>query len=211
VLKVGFFHAARTETGHGALAARLIQSVRRAMPRAAIVHLTDEATMPMAGVDEVRRRAGGPIALACLEAYAHAGPGPWLFVDTDVIVQRDVSSVFEEPFDIAVADRVGTLRPKEQGTKFMARMPHNKGAVFSRSSAFWFDAAALLRTMSEVRQDWMGDQVAMNLTIAAGRYRVRVLPSRYNYPPHRRDEDVSDKAILHFKGARKAWMLERAA
>jgi hypothetical protein len=54
----------------------------------------------------------------------------------------------------------------------------------------------------------MGDQEAMNATIAGADYCVRVLPNIYNYPPKSKTDDVRDKAILHFKGPRKAWALE---
>lgn len=206
-MKVGFFHVARGDTPHVRLAKALIRSVRQTMPSVEVVHLTDEITAPIDGADRVERHPPAPIALGCLEAYA-AREGDWLFVDTDVIVQRDVRWIFTAPFDIAVADREGTLRPKEVGTKFMSSMPYNKGSVFSRSPAFWSAAAAHLRTLSEKRQHWMGDQAAMNHVIATGRFHVHILPARYNYPPQQRDEDLNAQAILHYKGSRKAWMLE---
>src|SRR6478735_2923399 len=130
-MTVGFFHVARVETPHVKLAAALIRSVRRAMPDVPIVHLTDETTTAIAGIDHLQRHPPAPIALGCLEAYA-ACDGEWLFVDTDVIVRHDVRPIFDRAFDIAVAHRDGTLRPGEVGTKFMASMPYNKGAVFSR-------------------------------------------------------------------------------
>lgn len=209
-MTVGFFHVARGNTPHVRLAAALIRSVRLAMPDVSIVHLTDEATPAIADVDDVRRHAPAPIALGCLEAYA-ACEGEWLFVDTDVIVQRDVREVFQRRFDLAVADRAGTLKATEVGTKFMASMPYNKGAVFSRSPAFWLVAADRLRTLSSRRQEWMGDQQAMCDVIAAGRFNIDVLPATFNYPPMRRDEDLRARAILHFKGPRKIWMLEAYA
>lgn len=210
-MKIGFFHVDLGDTPHRKLADLLIRSSRAHMPNVEIVHLTDEATEQMRGTDAVRRQPVGPIALGCLEAYERAGEGDWLFVDTDVLIQRDVRWIFDDPdFEIAVAEREGTLLDKEIGTKFMASMPYNKGAVFSRSPVFWSTAAAYLRTRSEKRQNWMGDQAAMCGVIATGAFRVRVLPNRYNYPPKSADESVIDKAILHFKGPRKAWMLERA-
>lgn len=208
-MKIGFFHAAAVETAHVQLARILIRSARCWMPPVPIVQFTDLTTPAIADVDEVVRRPTGPIALRCLEAYASADDGEWLFVDTDVVIQRDVRWVFQSAFDIAVASREGTLRPKEVGTKFMAQMPYNKGAVFSRTPAFWSAAVEQLRAMSEKRQAWMGDQLAMNAVIASGRFEVQVLAPRYNWPPHHED-DTHDKAILHFKGPRKAWMLERA-
>jgi hypothetical protein len=117
------------------------------------------------------------VALRCLEAYAAAGADDWLFVDTDIEIRADVRHVFEDPdadFDIAVAERTGTLTEDElhkgEQRSFMAKFgPHNKGAVFSRSSAFWEDAADWLRHQTESKQHWMGDQEAMNARHRLGR------------------------------------------
>lgn len=209
-MKVGCFHVSRGVTPHERLARILIASVRQWMPTVPIVHFTDTATRALTGVDEVRRRPAGPIALGCLDAYAAAGEGDWLFVDTDVVIQRDVRWIFDRSFDLAVASREGTLLEKEVGTTFMASMPHNKGAVFSRSPAFWRAAAAHLRTLSAKRQEWMGDQVAMNAVIASGAFTIEILDPRYNWPPKHAD-DVRDKAILHYKGKRKAWILDEVS
>lgn len=209
-MKIGFFHVGRGVTPHVQLAQVLIVSARRWMPNVEIVHFTDSDTRAIVGVNEVRRQPAGPVALSCLEAYASAGDGDWLFVDTDVVIQRDVRWIFDRSFDIAVASREGTLLEKEVGGKFMASMPYNKGAVFSRSPVFWCEAAAYLRTLSPKRQEWMGDQVAMNAVIATKCFNVEILDPRYNWPPKTKD-DIHDKAILHFKGKRKAWMLEQVS
>lgn len=206
-MTVGFFHAAAARTAHVDLARILITSVRRTMPGVPIVHMTDETTEAIAGVDEMRRRPAGPVALSVLEHYAECA-GDWMLVDTDVVVRRDVRDVFGLTFDIAVATREGTFKPSEVGTKFMRGMPFNKGVVFSKNPAFWSAAAAALRECSEKQQSWMGDQRAMNDIIATGRFFVRVLTNDFNYPPKKRNEDLSDKYVLHYKGPRKAWMLE---
>jgi len=210
-VKVGFFHAsAGPATVHVDLARVLIKSVRRAMPGVPIVHLTDTNTPAIDGVDGVFRGSPGPLALSVLQMYAeaHGAADPeWLFVDTDVVVQRDIRHVFDDrTFAVAVATREGTYKPSEVGTKFMSRMPYNKGVVFSRSRDFWLDTVALLRESSEQQQSWMGDQRSMNDVIAAGDYCVKVLEASYNYPPKFIGQDVRQQHILHFKGPRKAWM-----
>lgn len=214
-MRVGFYHVSEKVTPHVELAARLIASVRRTMPGVPVVHLTDDVTLAIQGVDETQRRpyTDGLVALGCLLAYAAVGYGDWLFVDTDVIVQRDVRHVFTDgEFNVAVADRAGTLTPQDEGWKSLAAQPFNKGVVFSRCPAFWRDAADTCRLLKPGRQAWMGDQDAMNRVIEAGKYHVAVLPNSYNYPPKAQDDDVRDKHVLHYKGRlRKAWMLERAA
>jgi hypothetical protein len=211
-MTVGFYYAGPAGTDHVRLAGLLLASVRRSMPGVEVVQFTAPGSAAIAGVDHMVVDPPAPLALARLRAYA-ACFGDWLLVDTDVVIQRDVRAVFDAPaFDIAVADRSASLRAKEIGSKFMTRMPYNAGAVFSRTAAFWQAAAAALEQASPKRQAWMGDQQAMCDVIAGGAFRVRVLPSGYNYSPHDRDEDLAEQAIVHFKGPnRKAWLLERAA
>lgn len=204
-MTVGFFHSSPVVTPHVTLAGHLIRSIRHVMPLVRIVQLTDTTSVRVPGVDAVREYPWAPVALACLQAYA-ACVGDWLFVDTDVLIRRDVQHVFDLPFDIAVSDRAGTLTEKDLSGSLITRMPFNKGAVFSRSQAFWKDAAARLAAKSEKAQAWMGDQQAMCDVIASGAYDVRVLPNGYNYPPKARTDNVSDKSILHLKGPRKAWI-----
>jgi hypothetical protein len=170
----------------------MLASVRRALP----------------GVDVQQFTGAGPLALAVLEAYASVD-GDWLFLDTDVLVQNGdaVRRVFDQDFDVAVATREGTLKTSEVGTKFMRANPFNKGAVFSRSQAFWHAAAARCRELSPTRQAWMGDQIAMNHVIGSGAFRVHVLPAAFNYPPQSKDENLQDVVIAHFKGKRKSWMV----
>lgn len=190
-MTVGFYHAGPPSP----YAAAMVASVRRVMPDVHVVQLP---------------ASNGPIARAVLEAYASVS-GEWLFVDTDVILQEDVRPVFDQPFDVAVATRAGTFREGEDGSKFMARMPFNKGVVFSRSQAFWVAALERMAGMKPAAQAWMGDQQAMCDVIASGAFHVLTLPNRFNYPPKFRGEPVADKAALHFKGPRKPWMLERRA
>lgn len=184
-----------------------MQSVRHTLGAVEVVHFTDEQTFAIAGADTVIRRPTTAVALACVEHYAEC-QGDWLFVDTDVLIQRNVSHVFDEPFDIAVATREGTLKDSEVGTKFMDAMPFNKGAVFSRSPQFWRAVVDRCRQFAPKRQQWMGDQRAMCDVIASGVFAVKVLPARFNYPPKSPREDWRQQAIVHLKGPRKQWVLK---
>lgn len=193
------------------VAERMVQSVRKAMPGVPIVqftHLEHLLASMVAGVDAVQVVDQRPLCVSVLDAYAACGDGDWLLLDTDVVVQRDVRYVFDEPFDIALATREGTLRPKEIGSKMMTTMPFNKGAVFSRSPLFWKAARELLLAMTPAAQSWMGDQRAMNDVISTGSFEVKVLENHYNYPPFTADEDVSFRSIVHYKGPRKTWMVQ---
>jgi hypothetical protein len=209
-MTVGFYHRDEGDARQAALAASMVSTVTRAMPGVPIVQFTTADSAIVEGVAQSLAIGGErPLALDRLVHYATCD-GEWLLLDTDVVVQEDVRAVFhDERFDVAVATRDGTLRPEEVGSKFMATMPFNMGAVFSRSAAFWTAAIREIEALPVSRRHWMGDQAAMNAVIASGAFRVRVLSNRFNYPPQHRHEDVSDKAILHYKGPRKTWLLER--
>ncbi len=209
-MTVGLYHIDKPDKPRSHLPALMLASVRRAMPDVEIVQFTTDARMRLAEVDRIVIRPELPLATALLETRTSVS-GDWLFLDTDVIVREDVRHVFDQPFDVAFATREGTLRPHEIGTKFMANNRFNSGVAFSRSQQFWRDALANLRTMSEGRQRWCGDQESLTKIVDSGRYQVRVLPNRYNYPPFTAAERLDDKSIVHFKGKRKAWMQDRAA
>jgi len=207
-MNVGFYHITREDTRSSTMPDLMVRSVRRHMPDAWIVQFGTDLSMRLTDVNYFVRRAPLPMALALIEykKFISVTGEDWLFLDTDVVVQRNVSEVFDDrEFDLAVATREGTMRPHEVGSRFMARNPYNCGAIFSRSAEFWRHAYA--RAEQHIgRHDWGCDQEAMCQVIASERYRVKVLPNDYNYPPHSADEDVSAKAIVHYKGSRKKWM-----
>jgi lipopolysaccharide biosynthesis glycosyltransferase len=205
---VGFYHAGLPS----AHAAAMVASVGRVMPGVEVAQFSPPDTAVVPGVSALRVRPTQPkIARAVIEAYASVS-GEWLFLDTDVIVQQDVSDVFRQAFDVAVATREGTFKDAaEEASGLMARMPYNKGVVFSRSCLFWANVLVAIDGLKDGAQHWMGDQQAMCDVIAAGAFAVRTLPNTYNYPPKSLHDDVRDKACVHFKGPRKAWMLGRAA
>lgn len=210
-MTVGVFHVGPMAPQTATLARLLCASIRRAMPGVEVVHFTDEVTAPIPSADRVSRMPAAPFGLA-LTAHRAACRGPWLFLDTDTRVQRDVRDVFDDAsFDVAVATREGTLKPSEVGSKFMARMPFNAGVVFSQSPLFWESARQWLLTQPEKVGGWMGDQKALNAVIATRRYAVKVLPASYNYPPKSRHEALSARHIVHFKGPRKPWGLSEVS
>lgn len=215
-MTVGFFlvDADPIEAALGVVCATaLIESVHRVMPGVPVVQFTDEETPAVPGVDTVARLPAAPMAVLRMRHHGQV-KGEWLFVDSDVVVQRDVRGVFDAPFDIAVTTRNWAhLRP---AAGFTERMPFNVGVVFSRSRQFWRDVTNRLLRASRSQQQWMGDQQAICDLIPTGRYRVAYLKgSRYNFPPALESDPETDlmqhkAAILHYKGPqRKALLVAR--
>jgi hypothetical protein len=212
VVKVGFFTVYKGDVSHYVLADAMVESVRRAMPDVPVVQFTDEESPAVYGVDDVRRQRTLPMAMLRMAHHA-ACEGDWLFLDTDCIVNRDVRDVFQDSFDVAVADRNWTHIPMTiELQAFNAKMPYNIGIMFSRSPQFWQAVLQRLLTLPKEQQEWMGDQHAACAIFAEGQFHVKTLPGMtYHYPPSSADDTGTEAAIVHYKGPRKAWMLERYA
>ena len=221
-MNVAFFHVQReTQTSQDAYvwARGLVQSVRREMPGVSIVHLTDLTSKKVKGVDAVRRKAAEPMGLLRMRLCAGL-KGDWLILDTDVIIERDCSWVFDKwEFDIGVAKRNWDhLRP---AMGFSERMPYNTGVLFSRCPHFFAEAYSRLRLLDNEEQHWMGEQTVMNdiLNEDRPRYAVKFLNGNlFNFPPPVKDPDAKARLreiqkrvhITHYKGERrKAALMER--
>ncbi len=221
-MTVGFLHVETNrksaEMGRRCAEA-LIQSVEATMPDVAVVQFTDETTPPVAGAFEVIRSKRRPMAIM---RFWHQSKvkGDWLFVDTDVVFQSDVRSVFEKKFDIAVTVRDWPHLKRAGG--FSERMPFNAGVVFSRSRKFWGKAYKRLLTMPVEFHDFMGHQQVICELVTEKAVKVAyVKGSRYNCPPYVENgrpggdpdlsaEMVQKAAILHYKGPeRKALLMQR--
>lgn len=197
-----------------ACARALTRSVREVMPGVPVVHFTDEQSPKVDGVDEVIRKLREPMARLRMRHHAEVA-GDWLFLDTDVLVQRDVRAVFRDRFDVAITIRDWPHVKPAVG--FTERMPFNMGVVFSRSPAFWRDVYIRMMAQPKDLQRWMGDQEAFCQVLADRHYRIRRLSgTRFNFPPSVDAQDTKSQtleaaaSIVHFKGPqRKPMMLSR--
>ncbi len=86
-------------------------------------------------------------------------------------------------------------------------MPFNAGVIWSRSAQFWRDCHAWILQQPDAVKRWYGSQLV--LTVIVPRYNALKLHcDNFNYSPNRADEDVSSRFVVHYKGQRKAWMLQ---
>lgn len=211
-MKVAFFLQGENQD-YRRMAKMTIASVRKAMPGVEVWHLTDADTPMVHGADGIRR-VSEPMPMA-VRRMTHNSMlrGEWLFIDCDIIVKRDVSHVFDDPFDVALTDRAGT---DMEGTPYAATMPYNLGVAFSRSNKFWEKVLLLLSKESIKLQQWCGDQIVISKMMKMENYcgfDVKVLPGKtYNFPPlEMESQDTDAAAILHFKGQRKLILLGETA
>lgn len=213
-MKIGVFYKYIDEnsTQHAQFAQQMLASVRACMPDVEVWHFTDANTPALKGFDCVNRITEDVPMAVCRMMHNASLHGDWMFIDPDIIVQKDVSHVFEDKFDVALTDRVGTITYEADYAKVM---PYNLGVSFSRAPAFWKRVLYHLRTLSPKLQQWEGDQLVICEMIkqrVASDFNVKILPGlTYNYPPRSADDPrTADAAIVHYKGPRKAWLQEAA-
>ena len=208
-MKIGFFVQKTTPESliHFEIAKYMIASARKVMPDVPIVQFTDYDSPIVEGVD-MHIRIGGDLPMAVRRIEHHASCiGDWLFCDSDVIFQKDCRDVFDEPFDVALTDRVGTYM---EGTEYAKQQPYNMGVTFSRNPEFWKMVGGRLMALPEQYQEWAGDQIIVcdlaeeqttpfDIVVLSG--------ANYNYPPKTvNDEGIKSASIIHLKGERKKFI-----
>ena len=205
-MRVGIFHIGTKDDRNkiGSLAAKV---AKLTMPGVEVCHLTDTQTPMLDGADRAIRVERN-VPMAVFRMQHHQVGGDWLFIDTDVLIHKNVESVFEDKyFDIAIANRVSG--DGAHGPAF-AEMPHNMGVVFSRNPDFWKAVEKELLTYDNKKQEWMGDQLAVCRLIKKGAFSVNIVPGeKYNFPPSV-PYDIDKASIIHYKGPRKKWLVEHA-
>jgi len=208
-MRLGFLHV---ETGnplmYRELAKRMVRSAKDAMPGIEIVQMTDTRTPAVVGVDDV-------VAMKPTEEFApfrlrHMSlfDGDAIFLDTDVIVKRDLRDAFEEGFDVGLTKRDYPIYGRQTGINLTETMPYNTGVMFSRDPGFFRAAHEYALTLPLDKQQWFADQMAVAYIAKQGRFKVKEFTCEvWNRVPVCAD-DLGEAYAVHYKGEkRKAWML----
>lgn len=200
-MRVAFFHV-RQDPVYADIA---VFHVKRHM-RCKVLHLTDEDTPALAGCTPVRLPWDGRRLMAFRTLHLSQLDGDVLSLGTDVVVQHDLSKVFDWPFDAALTQRTEAVTDKT-GFDVTKVMPFNSDVSFTRGPAFW--TAAHEQTLKLIGYiEWYAEQVAM--AQVAPKFNVlRLDCQNFNYTPRDPAEDVSRRFAVHYKGERKPWMLAR--
>jgi lipopolysaccharide biosynthesis glycosyltransferase len=169
--------------------------------KAEVLHLTDEGTPGIEGCTVIRKEwtDGNPM----LFKMRHLSDltGDVLVLDTDVIVQADLSGVFSIPFKVALTERDGPIYDSS-GKDVTRAMPYNCGVMWYRDRGFFADC---LEWCKDKPVGWYADQLAV--AALARKWRaLRLHCDDFNYTPASKDEDVSHRLAVHYKGNRKEWM-----
>ena len=182
-----------------------VRSVRASIPNAHIIQLSDQTTPKLPFVDEVKRMVFKDL-LDSRFAHQEDLHGDTIVLDYDTVVQKDITDVFKQSFDLAV-----TKRPEGDPTasqSVLALSPHNLGVFFQKDSGKDFWRKVRIAYNSLETDGWLDGQVIVSRCFKELGFNVLELPGEvYNYTPMTEDEDVSMRAVVHYKGLRKAWMV----
>lgn len=196
------------------LAEGLVKNVRSVMPDTQLVHVADDDTPTIPGVDGVLRVPRKVPLMSwhmLCHHFAHSLGDEVLFTEPDVRFRADILHIFDDPdFEIAVTEREVDSIWDLNGTtvKLSDAAPYTLGTTFSRSPDFWKDVAKYCLTLGEREQTWIGDMISLWAIIQQGNYKVKVIPGPvYNHIPCSR-EDSCDVKVLHYKGMRKEWLFQ---
>jgi len=184
----------------------MVKSVLKAMPDAIIIQMTDMVTPQIKGVSSVIRKPYNGLLMTFRMQHLADLDGEWITLDTDVIVKKDLRSVFNNDFDVALTKRYGAIFDSD-GNDVAKIMPYNTGVMFSRNKIFWKNAYKLLLTMPVSAHQWWGDQLSVRMCAESAKFKLLELDcAEYNYTPES-EKDNKDVFVLHFKGKRKDWMI----
>lgn len=186
---------------------KMVQSVKSVL-NVPVVQMTDLKSVPVEGVDEVRRlpfKVGLMMfRMKHLIEYPH---DEMAILDTDIIAKKAIDEVWAQPFDVALTRRAGGRLLDANGHDLGPFMPFNSGVMFSRTTEFWRDCYSIMQLMPPDLQNWYGDQFAIAEIAKRGKYKVLELQCMdYNWTP-KTPEDSSSASFWHYKGdKRKDWM-----
>lgn len=165
-----------------------------------VVQLSDMGCPEVPGVDLVSyKQKTIPAMIYRYQRLTEIEP-PFVLMDTDMLVTKDISGGFGE--DVAMTWR----DPHRVAVRGMViPMPWNGGLVFVNDRNFVADVYDHMKAQTPIFQEWYGDQIA--LRDVASRYKVKRLESaEWNYSPDGMEEIKPDVRVYHFKGKRKYLM-----
>lgn len=200
----------------------MLESVRKHLPNAHVIHITYPDHEALEGVDEVLRvekcwpdkltqyrdKKQGELDRAdwLSEIYAdilQRGKN-CLFIGTDVVIQKDINKVFQLDFDVA--------------SSRYPRYTRTDGAFcwdvqFAKPSAveFYRDVTKYYQSRPEIQDMGEGIQTSTTMVSDCGKYKVLNLDfDDFCNTPENEADDVSKAAIVHYRGPRKQWMIKRS-
>lgn len=192
------------------LARIMVASARKHMPGTNVLMITDAKTSALDGVPVVRFSTDGYADfIPWLTNACSLMEGEVLYLDSDVVVQRDLRPLLNVDADIVLPYR---------GMKMVDGhlQPFIFGCVAYKNAAIWKEIRDRVLAMPEKERQWYGSQIAVfdmwvEQSNGIGKWKIASVPRNvYNYTPRDAEDAPADKWVLHYKGRkRKAWMRDK--
>jgi hypothetical protein len=184
----------------------MIESVKRTMPDANLIQVSDEFTKMHDGVDKfIQWHYDGRLPYFICKTRSGIDIDEYIAIDDDVIVDKPLYHLMENEFDIALCTR---QKNGDGANKLLQeKCPYNTGVVVVRSKDFWIDCLKLLPAMKLHWQDWFGEQIAIAEVAKSNKYKIMEIEGYlYNRTPKKPAEKSGEVYVWHYKGNRKNWM-----
>ena len=177
-----------------------------------IWHITDQDGEAVPGTTTFRYPRSKGDGINLWEARARAALNiPGMYCDNDMIFQRSYEPLMDLDCDVVITRQDRKVLDTE-GNCLSDVMPYNGGIILCKNTDYFPNLVEIMEQMPFQLQHWYGNQMAMKELVNA--FSTVMLPcSTYNYTPDKYEDslkDMSDKWCVHFKGARKPWMIEYA-
>jgi uncharacterized Rossmann fold enzyme len=181
----------------------MVASVRRYLPEAKIIQLSNDNFPEIPNIDEIHRRTnhGDFIEWGFGSVIDILKRGePVLQIATDVLLNGDPSKIFDHEFDVASCKY--PLKDRTDGA-FCGDVNFIKPSGLK----FWEDVYDYYVNTPSIRDGWEGGQTAFLKVAKTSEHKILCLPyDEYCYTPEGENEDISDAKIIHFRGNRKEFM-----
>lgn len=179
------------------LANMLINTIHYHHKDAEIVHLTDMDTPQLKDSDSVWRlpKDNQSVMILRWDHLSRMDAKPSISLDVDVLIRRNLGSVFEDEFDVALTKR--RIETDNQ--------PYNTGIMFARDNRFFKACREKMEREPRFKQ-WIIEQEGVGIEARSGRWDVKELPmDEWNHAPGVKSI-FPESRILHYKGPRKDFM-----
>lgn len=183
----------------------MIASIRRSMPHARIVQLSNLDFPRVEGIDDIfRHHNRGDFARWAYEAlisFMQTCDDNIIQLGTDMVVMQNLSEVFNDDFVVAASPYPAITRTD---------------GAYCGDGVFWkFPAIDAVRDMLGqynadilIQDGWEGYQTAMLRTFKNKTFKFKSLDfDTYNRTPNEPGTDLTGAKIVHYRGNRKTFMI----
>lgn len=184
-----------------------VKSIKKHMPRATIIQITDMSTPKIEGVTQIIRHnvihTPQMLPKFFFESIMNSGIEEMIYCDADIVFNGDVSNVLDDDYDVAICKRYDS---DGTGDVYRHWYPYNSGFMAVKNPDFWkkcYDKVLEFETL----KFGIGQHI-IGLVINSGQLKIKYLDGTvYNRAPTVFNDFDNKVKVWHFKGElRKGWI-----